>query len=113
MKLTQRFGQIFRIITQRKTGAEYENTDGSLSNIDDPNTLCLTFHSMLIGILLTCIMAFTSQFFVFRTSRLDLNIGILVLISCMIGKLMSIILPNRMFNIIINPGSFTMNAHEV
>ncbi|CAM2703273.1 unnamed protein product [Rotaria socialis] len=91
----------------------YEEVAVNISNTDDPNTLCLTFRSMLIGILLGCIMAFTSQFFAFRTSPLDLNIGILVLISYMIVELMSKILPNRIFNITINPGPFTMKEYAL
>ncbi|CAM4764518.1 unnamed protein product [Rotaria magnacalcarata] len=91
----------------------YEEVAVNISNTDDPNTLCLTFRSMLIGILLTCVMAFTSQFFALRTSPLDLNIGIVVLISYMIGELMSRILPDRIFNITTNPGPFTMKEYAL
>jgi OPT family oligopeptide transporter len=86
----------------------YKEVAINVSNKDDPEMLCLTIRSVFIGILLTCIMAFTYQFFAFRTSPMDLNIGSVILIAYMFGKLLSKILPEKLFKIPLNPGPFTV-----
>ncbi|CAF3574204.1 unnamed protein product [Rotaria sordida] len=91
----------------------YEEVAVNISNTDDPTILCLTVRSIFIGILLTCVMAFLSQFFALRTSPLDLNNGIIILLAYMIGKLMSIILPERVCHITLNPGPFTFKEHTL
>ncbi|CAF2813919.1 unnamed protein product [Rotaria sp. Silwood2] len=91
----------------------YEEVAVNISNTDDPTTLCLTVRSIFIGILLTCLMGFISQFFSFRTSPLDLNIGIIILLAYLLGKLMSKILPERLCHIKLNPGPFTFKEHAI
>ncbi|CAF4491209.1 unnamed protein product, partial [Rotaria sp. Silwood2] len=91
----------------------YEEVAANISNKDDPTVLCLTFRSVFIGILLTCLMSITSQFFAYRTSPLDMNIGIVILLGYMMGEFMSKILPEQIFNIPINPGSFSMKEHAL
>jgi hypothetical protein len=75
--------------------------------------LCLTCRSLFIGTLLLCFTSFTAQFFAYRTSPLDVNVGIVILLSYILGKLMTIILPKSIFNITINPGPFTVKEHAV
>ncbi len=75
--------------------------------------LCLTFRSVFVGILLVCLTSFTTQFFAFRTSPLTINTGIIILLSYMIGKLLSKILPEKVFNISINPGPFSVKEHAL
>jgi OPT family oligopeptide transporter len=75
--------------------------------------LCVTFRAVFIGILLTCVMSFTNQFFAYRTSPLDINIGIIILLSYMMGKLMATILPKNIFNLTINSGPFTVKEHAL
>ncbi|CAF4465215.1 unnamed protein product, partial [Rotaria sp. Silwood2] len=91
----------------------YEEVAANISNKDDPTVLCLTFRSVFIGILLTCLMSIVAQFFNYRTSPLDINIGLVILLSYMIGEFMSKILPEKFFNITINPGSFSMKEHAL
>ncbi len=85
----------------------------NVSNTDDPTMLCVTFRSIFIGIVLTCLTAFTVQFFAYRTSPLDVNIGIILLVSYIIGELMANTLPKSIFNLTINPGPFTVKEHAV
>ncbi|CAF3361188.1 unnamed protein product [Rotaria sp. Silwood1] len=88
-------------------------TTVNISNKDDSTILCLTVRSIFIGISLTCVTAFMSQFFAFRTSPLYLDIGIIILLAYMLGKLMSKILPERIFHITLNPGPFTYKEHAM
>lgn len=53
-------------------------------------------------------MGFINQFFSFRTSPIDFSMGPVILIGYMIGKLLSKIVPQRIFKITINPGPFTV-----
>ncbi|CAF1503131.1 unnamed protein product, partial [Rotaria sordida] len=91
----------------------YEEVAVNISNKDDPAMLCLTFRSVFIGILLTCLMSFTSQFFDYRTSPLDINIGLIILLGYMLGEFMSNFLPEKLFNMTINPGSFSVKEHAL
>ncbi|UJR25925.1 hypothetical protein I4U23_007273 [Adineta vaga] len=101
------------ISSKSTEGSSYEEVEAHISNTDDPTMLCVTFRSIFIGILLTCLMSFTVQFFAFRTLPLDVNVGIVILISYLIGKIMATILPSTIFNIKINPGSFTYKEHAL
>ncbi|CAF1507293.1 unnamed protein product, partial [Rotaria sordida] len=74
----------------------YEEVAVNISNKDDPTMLCLTFRSVFIGILLTCLMSFTAQFFAYRTSPLDINIGLIILLGYMLGEFISKILPEKL-----------------
>lgn len=80
---------------------------------DDPTMLCITFRSMFIGVLLTCLMAFSVQFFALRTSPLDVNVGIVILISYAIGRLMAAFLPEKVWRVTTNPGPFTIKEHAI
>ncbi|CAF4350131.1 unnamed protein product, partial [Rotaria sordida] len=91
----------------------YEEVAVNISNKDDPAMLCLTFRSVFIGILLTCLMSFTAQFFDYRTSPLDINIGLIILLGYMLGEFMSNFLPEKLFNMTINPGSFSVKEHTL
>ncbi len=91
----------------------YKEVALNTSNKDDPAMLCLTFRSVFIGILMTCLTAFTSQFFAYRTSPMDINIGIVILVSYVIGKLLYKIVPDKLFNIKLNPGPFTGKEHAL
>ncbi|CAF3966595.1 unnamed protein product, partial [Rotaria sordida] len=91
----------------------YEEVAVNISNKDDPTMLCLTFRSVFIGILLTCLMSFTAQFFAYRTSPLDINIGLIILLGYMLGEFISKILPEKLFNMTINPGSFSVKEHTL
>ncbi|CAF3487323.1 unnamed protein product [Rotaria sp. Silwood1] len=91
----------------------YEEVAANISNKDDPTMLCLTFRSVFIGILLTCLMSFASQFFSYRTSPLDINIGLIILLAYMMGEFMSKVLPEKIFNITINPGAFSIKEHAL
>ena len=75
--------------------------------------VCLTFRSVFIGILLLCITSFTSQFFAYRTSPLTLDAGMIILLSYMIGQFVSKVLPEKIFNITINPGRFSVKEHAL
>ncbi|CAF1279263.1 unnamed protein product [Adineta steineri] len=85
----------------------------NVSNTDDPTMPCVTVRSVFLGILLTCLMSFTIQFFAYRTSPIDVNIGIVILVSYLIGELLTRILPKSIFNITINPGPFTVKEHAL
>jgi OPT family oligopeptide transporter len=91
----------------------FEEVAINVSNKDDPTMLCLTFRSLFIGILLTCLISLTNQFFYYRTSPLDVNVGIVILLSYMIGKLMGAFLPRNIFNGILNPGPFSVKEHAL
>jgi OPT family oligopeptide transporter len=91
----------------------YEEVAANISNKDDPTMLCLTFRSVFIGILLTCLMAFTAQFFAYRTSPLIINAIIIIVLSYMIGQLFTRILPEKVFNITLNPGPFSVKEHAL
>ncbi|CAF0775324.1 unnamed protein product [Adineta steineri] len=99
--------------TDTSEQSPYLEVANNVSNKDDPSILCLTFRSIFIGILLTCLMAFTVQFFALRTSPLDVNTGIIILISYLFGKLMAAILPTTICNITINPGPFSIKEHTL
>jgi OPT family oligopeptide transporter len=85
----------------------------NVSNKDDPEMLCLTFRSILIGLLLTCVASFTTQFFSLRTSPMEFHIGIVILLSYMLGGLFSKILPKKIFNLTLNPGPFSVKEHAL
>jgi OPT family oligopeptide transporter len=91
----------------------YEEVAANISNKDDPTMLCLTFRSVSIGILLTCLTSFTSQFFAYRTSPLSINTGIIILLSYILGQLCARILPEKIFNIPLNPGPFSVKEHTL
>ncbi len=86
----------------------YEEVAANVSNKDDPAMLYLTIRSIFIGILLTIGMAFTYQFFAFRTSPVDVNIGIVILLAFIIGEFLEKILPEKLFRIPLNPGPFSV-----
>jgi hypothetical protein len=44
---------------------------------------------------------------------MDFNIGIVILLSYMLGKLVSKVIPEKLFNITLNPGPFTMKEHAL
>ncbi|CAF3922702.1 unnamed protein product, partial [Rotaria sp. Silwood1] len=91
----------------------YEEVAINISNKDDPTILCLTFRSVFIGILLTCLDSVVFQFFAYRTSPLDINIGLIILLAYMMGEFMSKVLPEKIFNITINPGAFSIKEHAL
>ncbi|CAF4054141.1 unnamed protein product, partial [Rotaria sp. Silwood1] len=91
----------------------YEEVAINISNKDDPTILCLTFRSVFIGILLTCLESCIVQFFAYRTSPLDMNIGLIILLAYMMGEFMSKVLPEKIFNITINPGAFSIKEHAL
>jgi OPT family oligopeptide transporter len=91
----------------------YEEVAANISNKDDPTMLCLTFRSVFIGIFLTCLTSFTSQFFAYRTSPLAINTGIVILLSYMIGQFVSKTVPKKIFNITLNPGQFSAKEHAL
>ncbi|CAF3737962.1 unnamed protein product [Rotaria sp. Silwood1] len=67
----------------------FEEVAANISNKDDPTILCLTFRSVFIGILLTCFDSVVFQFFAYRTSPLDINIGLIILLAYMMGEFMA------------------------
>ncbi|CAF4825426.1 unnamed protein product, partial [Rotaria sp. Silwood1] len=91
----------------------FEEVAANISNKDDPTILCLTFRSVFIGILLTCFDSVVFQFFAYRTSPLDINIGLIILLAYMMGEFMSKVLPEKIFNITINPGAFSIKEHAL
>ena len=91
----------------------YEEVAANVSNKDDPFMSCLTFRSVFTGILLTCLASFTSQFFAYRTSPLTINIDLIILLSYMIGKFLSKVLPEKLFNISLNSGAFSVKEHTL
>jgi hypothetical protein len=91
----------------------YEEVAINISNKDDPETICLTFRSVFSGVLLTCGASFTTQFFSLRTLPLDVDNGVVILLSYIIGQLMSRILPEKLFNITLNPGPFSTKEHAL
>ena len=95
-----------------------EEVVSNVSNQDDPTTICFTFRSGFLGLLFTCILAFTNQFFAFRTMPIFLNMLVAQILSYPMGKAMAVILPTRIFIVrggqwrfSLNPGPFTMKEH--
>ncbi|CAF3979233.1 unnamed protein product [Rotaria sp. Silwood1] len=96
----------------------YEEVASNVSNRDDPTILCFTFRSCFLGILLTSLLAFTNQFFSFRTMPIFLNMLVAQVLSYPMGKSMALILPSRSFllrggrwRFSLNPGPFTIKEH--
>jgi len=58
-------------------------------------------------------MSFVTQFFAYRTSPLSITIGIIILLAYMIGNLFSKILPEKIFNITLNPGPFSIKEQTL
>ena len=75
--------------------------------------LCGTYRSISIGIFLICLMSFVAQFFAFRTSPLDVNIGIVILLSYMCGQLAEKVLPKTIFGLQINPGPMSTKEYAL
>ncbi|CAF4137950.1 unnamed protein product, partial [Adineta steineri] len=91
----------------------YEEVAINVPNHDDPTVLCLTFRSVFAGILLIFIKPFTDQLFYLRTLPLSLDIGIIILLSFMIGKFLEKILPEKVFNMTVNPKPFSVKEHTL
>ncbi len=91
----------------------YEEVAVNVSNKDNPEMLCLTFRAVLIGLILTCVVSFTTQFFALRTSPIEFHIGIVILLSYMIGGIFSKILPEKIFHLTLNPGSLSVKEHTL
>ncbi len=98
----------------------YPEVNINVSNQDDPTLPCLTFRSIFIGLLFTCIFSFVNQFFVFRTLPISLGMTIAQLLSYPMGRTMAAILPSRKFTIFnerwgfsLNPGPFSIKEHCV
>ncbi|CAF0967771.1 unnamed protein product [Adineta steineri] len=91
----------------------YEEVAINVPNHDDPTVLCLTFRSVFIGIILIFVKAITDQLFALRTLPLSLDIGIIILLSFMIGKFLEKILPEKLFNMTVNPKPFSVKEHTL
>jgi len=96
----------------------YEEVAANVPNHDDPSMLCFTFRSFILGILFTCLLSFVNQFFIFRTSPLNIDMILVQLLCYPIGKLLATVLPNRTFQpfgkrweFSLNPGPFTIKEH--
>jgi len=96
----------------------YEEVASVVSNKDNPDMLCLTFRVWFIGILLSAIQAFISQYFWYRTrSGYYLEWGLVILLSFLIGKLFAWGLPTKSWSIAsryqfsFNPGPFSFKEH--
>ncbi|CAF0955902.1 unnamed protein product [Adineta steineri] len=100
-------------VTNDKQQSLYEEVAVNVSNHDDPTVLCLTFRSVFVGILLTFVKAFTDQFFNLRTLPLALDIGIIMLLSSMMGKFLHKILPEKIFNMTVNSKPFSVKEHTL
>ncbi len=91
----------------------YEEVAVNVSNKDDQEMSCLTVRSVVVGLILTCVVAFTTQFFALRTSPIEFHVGIVILLSFMISEIYSNILPEKIFKLTINPGPFTIKEHSL
>ena len=101
------------ILEKNNEQSDYPVVAHNISNTDDPTIPCVTVRSVLIGIFLTCIMSFTAEFFALRTSPLDVNLGLVILLSYMMGELVHRIFPEKIFHFTINPGPLTMKEHAL
>ncbi|CAF0901657.1 unnamed protein product [Adineta ricciae] len=96
----------------------FEEVAANVSNHDDPTMSCFTFRSCLLGISFTCVLAFTNQFFAFRTLPMSIEPLLVQLLAYPFGKLLVVILPTRRFHpfgtrysFSFNPGPFTIKEH--
>ncbi|KAJ2756231.1 hypothetical protein GGI19_001010 [Coemansia pectinata] len=90
----------------------------AVSNKDDPDTPCLTFRSLTLGILFCTGLAFVNQLFYFRANPIALGGYVIQLLSFPLGYLMAKILPRTRFRTFgwewsLNPGPFSIKEHAL
>ncbi|CAF1577545.1 unnamed protein product [Didymodactylos carnosus] len=98
--------------------SRYEVVAQNVPIITDDKMQYLTFRTIVLGLLLTVIMAIMNTIFSFRRFPLSLDVIIFQLISMPIGRFMASILPKSpikifKWNILLNPGPFTIKEHAL
>ncbi|KAF8019640.1 hypothetical protein BT93_G0353 [Corymbia citriodora subsp. variegata] len=85
---------------------------------DDPSLPALTFRTWVLGMASCMILAFTNQFFGFRSNQLSISSVAAQIITLPLGRLMAATLPSRPIQIpftgwtfSLNPGPFNRKEH--
>ncbi|KAF8030988.1 hypothetical protein BT93_D0237 [Corymbia citriodora subsp. variegata] len=85
---------------------------------DDPSLPALTFRTWVLGVASCVILAFTNQFFGFRSNQLSISPVAAQIITLPMGRLMAATLPSRPIQVpftgwrfSLNPGPFNMKEH--
>ena len=101
--------------------SSFEETQGIVSNKDDPSLPCMTFRSWTLGLISVGICAFVRQYFFYRIHFYYLSATVLLLFVYPCGKFLEVCLPRRHFNIqwprkysfTLNPGPFSQKEHAL
>ncbi|WOO86208.1 Glutathione transporter 1 [Vanrija pseudolonga] len=100
----------------------YAEVRASVSNIDDPHMATLTFRSIFIGILLSCVTGAINTFFTFRTPSPSLPAIVVQVAAYPIGKFFGWALPFRTWKLprwlgggdfSFNPCPFNIKEHTI
>ncbi|CAF1161912.1 unnamed protein product [Didymodactylos carnosus] len=94
--------------------ASYEETGGIVSNKDDPDTLCVTFRSLFLGLSFNLLLATLNQYFIFKTVTYTFHYVLVLLLAYPMGKTMELCLPRKTLgSFSLNPGPFTIKEHAL
>lgn len=108
-------GKCNTIVDNSDDSFDFENPAvyymGLIDTSDDPNTSCITFRSVTIGMLFAFLLSIVNTILNFRANLFILPASVAVLISYPIGVFMARVLPAS--NKFLNPGPFTVKEHVI
>ncbi|KAK7246350.1 hypothetical protein RIF29_41217 [Crotalaria pallida] len=81
----------------------------TISIVDDPKQLVLTFRAWTLGLSSCVLLAFVNEFFGFRINPLYVSSVAAQIVTLPFGKLMAATLPTNKFNVPLTKWSFTLN----
>jgi hypothetical protein len=94
--------------------SSFEETLGIVSNKDDPQMLCLTFRSCIIGFFFIVMTSFVNSYFIYRTKSFLFYGYITLFLVYPIGKFLALIMPKHQwfkghwYSFSFNSGPFTI-----
>ncbi|CAF1118320.1 unnamed protein product [Didymodactylos carnosus] len=98
--------------------ASFEETAGIVSNTDNRHMICVTFRSLVLGLLFTILLSTLNQYFLFKSNSYSFPIILVLLISYPMGKFMAFSLRKKpiqiwRWSIELNPGQFSIKEHAL
>jgi hypothetical protein len=99
--------------------SSFEETLGIVPNKDDPQMLCLTFRSCIVGLFLTVMTSYVTTYIFYRSKTNGLESAIAILLAYPVGKFFALILPKHQwfkghwYSFSFNPGPFTIKEHAL
>ncbi|KAN0065420.1 hypothetical protein ACQY0O_001256 [Thecaphora frezii] len=107
---------------EEEEDSPYPEVRASVSNVDDPSMPVITFRSMLLGFVLTCLISATNTLLALRNPPIQITGVIVQLLVHPLGKLMAATLPYRTFQapkwlggsrFSLNPGLWNIKEHTI